>query len=280
MSQNASTHPYVLGHSAHEMERLIAQARQIDPITRRFFVAAGVTAGMRVLDVGSGAGDTAFLAAELVGRSGEVVGVDRAEGAVATATARARSMSIDHVSFRVGDPAEMEFEQPFDAVLGRYVLQFQPEPAAMLRRLAAQVRPGGVVVFHELDWGGCSSFPPARLYDRACAWGAETLRRHGTESRMGIKLHATFVAAGLAAPQLRLEALLGGGESAAVLLHKLTDILTTMLPETERLQVATAAEIGLDTLFERMMAEGVAQRSVFTSHHQVGAWVRVGAPAS
>jgi hypothetical protein len=57
--------PYVLGHSSGEIERLMAQARLIDPITERFFRAAGVTSGMKVLDVGSGAGDVAFLAAPL-----------------------------------------------------------------------------------------------------------------------------------------------------------------------------------------------------------------------
>jgi len=44
---------------------------------------------MRVLDVGSGAGDVAFLAAELVGDGGEVVGVDRSAEAHAAATAKA-----------------------------------------------------------------------------------------------------------------------------------------------------------------------------------------------
>ena len=73
---------YVLGHSDGELERLVAQARLIDPITKRFFADAGITAGMRVLDVGSGAGDVAFLAAGLVGETGEVVGNDRAAAAV------------------------------------------------------------------------------------------------------------------------------------------------------------------------------------------------------
>jgi hypothetical protein len=57
---------YSLGHSDRELERLRVQARLIDPITRRFFVDAGIAPGMRVLDVGSGVGNVAFLAAELV----------------------------------------------------------------------------------------------------------------------------------------------------------------------------------------------------------------------
>src|SRR5262245_22741201 len=80
---------YILGHSEREIARLKAQAAELDPITRRLLREAGIAPGMRVLDVGSGAGDVAFLAAELVGTSGEVVGVDLAPTAVEVARSRA-----------------------------------------------------------------------------------------------------------------------------------------------------------------------------------------------
>jgi SAM-dependent methyltransferase len=68
--------PYVLGHAEAELRRLSTQAVLVDPITRRFLVSAGIAEGMRVLDVGSGAGDVAILLAGLVGAGGEVVGSD------------------------------------------------------------------------------------------------------------------------------------------------------------------------------------------------------------
>ena len=266
---------YLLGHSERELDRLQAQARLIDPVTRRFFHDAGVGPGIRVLDVGSGAGDVAFLVADLVGDSGEVVGADRVAAALETARTRAAARSLCNVSFRVGDPAEMTFERPFDAVVGRYVLQFQQNPAAMLRKLAAQVRPGGVVVFHEIDWGGVASFPPAPTFDRCCRWGRETLRLHGTETRMGIKLYSTFVAAGLPPPRMRLEALVGGGANGLDLLRLAANLVATLLPEMERLGVAMAADVGLDTLLARMRDEAIALSSVIVGTYQIGAWSRV-----
>src|SRR5262245_3257113 len=117
--------------------------------------------GMRVLDVGSGAGHVALLAAELVGPTGEVIGTDRAATAVAAAQALVRARTLHQVSFREGDPTELTFERPFDAVVGRYVLMFQPDPAAMLRKIRRHLRPGGVIAFHESHLTSAHSVPPA-----------------------------------------------------------------------------------------------------------------------
>jgi ubiquinone/menaquinone biosynthesis C-methylase UbiE len=268
-------HPYVLGHSHHEIDRLKAQARIMEPITRRFFVDAGIVPGMRVLDVGSGAGDVSFLAADLVGDSGEVVGVDLFPAAVESARARAAERSLRNVSFQVGDPVEMATERPFDAVLGRYVLQFQKDPATMLRKLAARVRPGGVVVFHEIEWSDVGSYPPCQVYDQCRRWAMETMRLHGTETRMGTRLYSTFVAAGLEPPRMRLEALAGGGANSMDVMYLLTSLITTLLPEMEAKGVATASEVGLETLLDRMSREVVANSSILVGNFQVGAWTKV-----
>jgi ubiquinone/menaquinone biosynthesis C-methylase UbiE len=265
---------YYLGHSEREIGRLKTQARLIDPITERFFRAAGISAGMRVLDVGTGAGDVAFLVADLVGDSGAVVGVDRASSALSEAAARADSQSRRNVSFTMGDPADMSFDRPFDAVVGRYVLQFQPDPATMLRKLATRVRPGGLVVFHEVDWDGVRSFPPSPTYEQCCRWIRETLRRMTVETRMGIKLHATFLAAGLPAPMMRLEAAVGGPASAADRVHLLASQVETMMPEMERLGVAAAPEIQLGTLAIRMADEIHSESSVIVGRSEVAAWCR------
>lgn len=274
-SKAGATHAYVLGHSNHEMERLKSQARLIDPVTLQFFLDGGIEAGMRVLDVGSGAGDVSFLVAKLVGERGEVVGVDLVPEAIETARERAAALSLGNVEFQAGDPAGMPFDRPFDAVVGRYVLQFQRDPAAMLRKLATCVKPGGLVVFHEIDWRGLGSVPPVPSYDRCCQWGLETLRQHGTESSMGTKLYSTFVSAGLAPPTMRLESLVAGDPNHLEMLRLVADLVATLLPEMERLGVATAAEVDVPTLVERMRREAVATSSIVIGHSQVGAWSRV-----
>src|SRR5258708_39225271 len=103
---------YLLGHSERELDRLQAQARLIDPVTRRFFHDAGVGPGIRVLDVGSGAGDVAFLVADLVGDSGEVVGADRVAAALGTARTRAAARRRATVPCRGGATAAQTREAP------------------------------------------------------------------------------------------------------------------------------------------------------------------------
>ena len=150
---------YALGHSSRELDRLTFQASVFAPFTRHLFTQAGIEPGMRVLDVGSGSGDVSFLAADLVGQGGYVVGVDRSEAAVQRATVRAIRRNHPNVSFVVGDPSAMSFDQPFDAIVGRFVLMYQDDPVWSLRQITKHLRADGLVVFQELDTSACRSCP-------------------------------------------------------------------------------------------------------------------------
>ena len=140
---------YLFGQSAEEAERLRLQARMFAPYTRRFLQDAGISPGMKVLDVGTGAGDVALLAARLARQQGTVVGIDFNAELIETARARAVAAGIEHVSFVAGDAASAELDRDFDAVVGRCVLFFAREPAALVRRLTGYVRDGGIVAFQE-----------------------------------------------------------------------------------------------------------------------------------
>ena len=263
---------YPLGHSEHELERLITQARYVEPVTRQFFREAGIKAGVRVLDVGSGAGDVAFLAADLVGDAGEVIGADQVARAVAAATQRAKAKGLRNVSFRVGDPTELEFDRPFDAVVGRYVLLFQADAAAMVRKLTKHLSPGGVIVFHEPDWSGVRSFPPAPTYDACCRWVVEAFRRAGTDTNAGINLYRAFLGAGLPAPQMRMQTFIGFGATCTDWLKVAADLARTLLPKIEQFGIATAAEVDVATLAQRLRDEAIASSPMIVGRSEIAAW--------
>jgi hypothetical protein len=152
---------------------------------------------------------------------------------------------------------------------------FQADAAAMLRGLARHLRPGGVIAFHEPDWVGARSVPPAPTYDRCCRWIMETFRRLGTEAQMGAKLYAAFVTAGLPGPEMREVSLIGGGAGATPWLHQIAELARTMLPEMERMGMVTAAEADIETLAERMQREVTAGGGIITGRSEIGAWSRV-----
>ena len=266
---------YVLGHSDLEISRLKAQARLLEPATRQFLSEAGIVPGMRVLDIGSGAGDVAFLVADLVGASGEVIGCDTAAAAVVAATHRAEKRGLRNVSFREGDASLIKFDHPFDAVVGRYVLLFQADPAVTLRSLARQVRPGGLVVFHEPDWESARSIPPAPIYDSCCRWIRDTFRIAGTDGNMAGKLYAAFVGAGLPAPSMRMQTFIGGGAACSDFLQAVADLIDILVPTMERQGVATASEVDVTTLAERLRQEATANSSVIVGRSEVGIWTHV-----
>lgn len=82
---------YVLGHSDDELDSLIQQSRIFSDLTELVFLNAGITNGMRVLDLGCGPGDVSFLAAKLVGPSGVVIGIDKSTESIAAARSRVQA---------------------------------------------------------------------------------------------------------------------------------------------------------------------------------------------
>src|SRR5262249_60304866 len=118
--------------------------------------AAGGGAWVGVRAAGSGVGDVGLVLADLVGPSGAVVGVEANPDIVESASARVDAAGWRNVSFVVGDLRDAPVPEGFDAVVGRWVLMYQPDPADVLRRLATRVRIGGIVAFHENDF----SYPP------------------------------------------------------------------------------------------------------------------------
>jgi len=142
---------------------LLIQAQVFAPFTRQLFEQAGIGPGMRILDVGCGAGDVAFLAADLVGPSGEVIGADRAAAAVRWATDRAQERGIRNVSFVEGDPTVIDFDQQFDAVVGRLVLMYYSDPVDAIGKLARHARSGDSSSFKNLIWKTLARSPLPRF---------------------------------------------------------------------------------------------------------------------
>ena len=265
--------PYVLGHDERELERLALQARYWGDFTLEVFRRAGIGPGMRVLDLGSGAGDVALVAGELVGPTGSVLGLDRSPEGVARASARARAAGAAHVRFAVSDLHEVNEPGPFDAIVGRFILMYFRDPADVLHRLVRLLRPGGAAAFIELHLGG-RCVPPTPETDAASRWVFETIERSGVAVDMGPRLWQVFRAAGLPDPEMALHQKVEPPPASAGVRY-LTETIRSLLPMMERLGVATAAEVDVETLAPRLERALTSAQSTFLSPRVVGAWSRL-----
>jgi len=276
----AKTETYVLGYSETEAQRLKLQAQLVRGWTERFFRAAGLdqlrSAPARVLDVGCGLGDASMLAADLAGPSVTVLGIDRDASSIEKARARAAELGYaDRITFEQADIAEFAPAQTFDAVVGRYILPYQRNAAASLQRLAKCVKPGGLMVFHELDCGAVPRMEGApELWNRVITLLGEAFRRGGADPSFGLKLVPAFLYAGLGWPKVIAEVPVGG-EPGSYFFQWLSSTIRSLLPLIERSGLATAAEIDIDTLQARLEAASEEAKAQLIGPTQFGAWVFV-----
>ncbi|MBO0691944.1 MAG: class I SAM-dependent methyltransferase [Acidimicrobiaceae bacterium] len=265
-----------MARTRDEYDRLSSQAAFLGGTTERLFRAAGLEPGMRVLDVGSGAGDVALLTAELVGPEGEVVGVDVDGAALEVARGRAQSRGLRNVTFVEGDARTSELGGGFDAAVGRLVLMYWSDPAEALRGIVAHVQPGGVVVFQELDLDpsvSSRSLPEDTLWNQMGQLVIETFTRAGMHMRMGRQLFGAFRAAGMPAPRMRDEALVGGGPDFGGYAW-LAGVIRSLAPLMSKLAIADVDQLALDTLTDRLRDDAVTGGAVVWTPSFVGAYAR------
>ena len=272
LSEAVRQSPYVLGHNEGERRRLMRQARVLAPATERFLREAGLAAGMRVLDIGCGMGDVTMLAAQLVGPTGRIVAIDLDQVAIDTAKARAASLGLDNASFNRADVATFSDCEPFDAVVGRLVLEFLPDPIAIIRRLSGLLRPGGIMALQEPSWKiwlAYTSHLPLRI--KVTTLIRDIFAAGGVNTEMELPIYRGFLAADLTAPQLRVELPVGASPEFRTLLH---DLLESVWPRAAALGMAVDGLGDPATLASRLEEELDTSGSFASFVGLVGAFAR------
>jgi SAM-dependent methyltransferase len=196
---------YVLGTHDEEIERLGVQHRVWRPRVLDAWRRAGFGAGQTILDVGAGPGYATLDLAEIVGRSGRVVALERSRRFLDALEGARGRRGLDQVETRELDLDEGDLPGiGADGAWCRWVLAFLKQPNAMLSRLSRALRPGASLVVHEyFDYSTWRLAPPTPEVEEFVRLVMESWRAGGGEPDVGLVLPRWLDETGFAIRSMR-----------------------------------------------------------------------------
>jgi SAM-dependent methyltransferase len=187
---------YIIRGGLEGRERLRVLARATYPTTAALFDRVGIVAGMSCLDVGCGGGDVTRELARRVAPGGRAVGIDRDATTLAIAREEAEGAPGVAVEYREGDVLTTELAPEYDIVYARFLLTHLADPQAATVRIAAGLRPGGVLIVEDIDFTGSFCHPTSAAYDRYTELYTQAAWGRGVDPNIGPRLPQLLVAAG------------------------------------------------------------------------------------
>ena len=230
---------YVIKGGKPGYDRLALLARERWPDTAALLGRAGVSAGMRCADIGCGGGAVTLEIARLVAPDGMAVGVDMDEVKVGLARQTAAEAGLDNAEFRVLDVTDWDEPGSYDAVYSRFLLQHLSDPAALIDRMWAAVRDGGVLIAEDVDFAGWCCDPADEGFELFLDAYRRVLERRGGDDVIGRRLYRYFLAAGIPDPQVRLVQPVYAGEARMLAWSTLEATADAVIAEG----IATADEL-------------------------------------
>jgi ubiquinone/menaquinone biosynthesis C-methylase UbiE len=256
---------YVMGATEHERKRLSLQGSILKSLTDRFLRQAGLSEGMRVLDLGCGIGDVSLIAARIVGLRGSVTGLDPDSAALDTARARASEEGLSQVNFEQTAFEAYTTDRPYDAVVGRHILIHSPDPLGWIRKAKSLLRSAGIAAFQEYD---LSCFPRIEpelpLFHRLSEYLVELFGRAVAYSNTGARLYHWMQLAEFCNTRSNAECLMSGGMESPYY-EWFAETIRSVAPRLESLGIASVAESDLQTLAVRLRDEAISRNGCLTT---------------
>jgi ubiquinone/menaquinone biosynthesis C-methylase UbiE len=267
----STTAHYALGSNAEEVARLDAQAASIGPATAMLLRAAGIAPGMRVLDLGTGLGHVATAVAEIVGPEGSVVAVDTSATLLAVADGRRRAAGLDRITYMEADARTYRAPEQFDAVVTRLLLFHLPDAVDVVRHHLVGLKQGGIFAAIDFDVGAVRAEPSFGLIQTVHGWVEAAFRHAGANPRIGPWLGTILQEAGcVEVSTFGVQAYLQPSDPRGPRL--LGGVARSLMPEMLAAGIASAEEVGIETLQDRLAAG--AEDAVILLPTVAGAWGR------
>jgi len=190
MTSTSPERDYVLGTHDEEISRLALQHRVWRPYVSDAWKRAGFTRGQTLIDIGCGPGHASVDLAEIVGRSGRVIALERSRRFLDFLETTKRQRDLEHI-----EAHEMDLDQGALPVSGadgawcRWVLAFVTRPRDLLARIHAALRPGGVLVAYEyVNYSTWQFAPRSPIFEEFVRVVMESWRATGGEPDVGLDM--------------------------------------------------------------------------------------------
>ncbi len=264
---------YTMGRSQDEQKRLVNQSCLYNNFTHRLIINSGIASGMRVLDIGSGLGDVALIAVEQVGSDGEVVGIDMNGEILNNAAEQLMNAGHSNTTFIQGDIQNIELEGKFDAIIGRLVLMYLPNPVETIKHLMQYLKPNGIAAFQEVDFSFYRTYddPSTPLINQLANWMSEVFKCTGANITIGRELNRIFIEAGLPRPLMDFSAPIGGDEHWTGY-QLVEETFQSLLPLLEKYNIVKPEDLDISTLAERVKQEVLISKKPLIITPHICAW--------
>lgn len=190
---------YFIGVNEAEVDRLRTQHDAWRPETELLWKDAGFSSCRSILDIGCGPGFTSLDLARVVGPSGEICAVDKADSYLQSLVERASAQGVTNIRVSNADLAQSQsIAGSFDAAFCRWCLAFlRDDFDVALQNIRQALRPGGVFAAMEyLTLRSVTCSPPSEAFDANSRAWIEFYARHGGDSTVGQALPRQLASAG------------------------------------------------------------------------------------
>ena len=188
---------YIISGGKEGKSRLNVLSEALYPYTSSLLASQGVVSGMSFLDLGCGGGNVSLLAAQMVGNTGTVHGIDFDEAIIALARQDAAAAGAANVTFTAMSATGINYHNEYDIVYSRFLLSHLTDPLSVLQKMAAAVKPGGKVIVEDTHFSGHFCYPACAAFDKYVQYYTTSSIRNGHDPEIGPSLFSLFHRAGL-----------------------------------------------------------------------------------
>lgn len=188
---------YIIEGGVEGKKRLNVLSSILNDYTRQLLLLNGSIEGQSLLDVGSGGGNVAIMAAGLVGQKGSVTAVDFDSDIIALAKQDAQALGIPNITYRVQNVYDLDYSGSFDIAYARFLLSHLHDPAAVLHKLLESLKPGGRIIIEDIDFSGHFCYPALKAFYDYLYYFVTAARNNGHNAHIGLSLFDMFTAVGI-----------------------------------------------------------------------------------